>query len=135
MLFENYLTTALNRLQEIHLEEMRVGRTGNEILKSILDRGRAEGLRPRVYTHPIGPYGHGSGTMIGMPEKQEFVPGTGEHPLHGARDSRVEWIVAKRIDAHSWLRTRGCSHHRRDVHFLGISLAARKLLRTDYGTQ
>jgi hypothetical protein len=71
-----------NRLQEIHLEEMRAGRTGNEILNSILERGRAEGLRPRVYTHPIGPYGHGSGTMIGMPEKQEFVPGTGEHPLH-----------------------------------------------------
>jgi len=70
-----------NRLQEIHLEEMQVGRTGNEILASILERGRAEDLRPRIYTHPIGPYGHGSGTMIGMPEKQEFVPGTGEHPL------------------------------------------------------
>jgi methionine aminopeptidase len=37
-----------NRLQEIHLSEMVPGRTGNEILKSILDRGRAEGLRPTV---------------------------------------------------------------------------------------
>ncbi len=83
-----------NRLQEIHLEEMRVGRTGNEILKSILDRGRAEGLRPTVYTHPIGPYGHGSGTMIGMPEKQEFVPGTGEHPLHENTVYAMEFSVA-----------------------------------------
>ena len=83
-----------NRLQEIHLEEMRVGRTGNEILKSILERGWAEGLRPTVYTHPIGPYGHGSGTMIGMPEKQEFVPGSGEHPLHVNTVYAMEFSVA-----------------------------------------
>jgi Xaa-Pro aminopeptidase len=83
-----------NRLQEIHLQEMRPGRTGNEILGSILDRGRAEGLRPRIYTHPIGPYGHGSGTMIGMPEKQEFVPGTGEHPLHANTVYAMEFSVA-----------------------------------------
>jgi Xaa-Pro aminopeptidase len=83
-----------NRLQEIHLEEMRAGRTGNEILNSILERGRAEGLRPRVYTHPIGPYGHGSGTMIGMPEKQAFVPGTGEHPLHVNTVYAMEFSVS-----------------------------------------
>jgi hypothetical protein len=86
-----------NRLQEIHLDEMRLGRTGNEILKSILDRGRSEGLRPRVYTHPIGPYGHGSGTMIGMTEKQEFVPGTGEHPLHVNTVYAMEFSVAADI--------------------------------------
>jgi Xaa-Pro aminopeptidase len=86
-----------NRLQEIHLEEMRAGRTGNEILGSILERGRAEGLRPRVYTHPIGPYGHGSGTMIGMPEKQEFVPGTGEHPLHVNTVLSMEFSVASDV--------------------------------------
>ncbi len=83
-----------NRLQEIHLEEMRAGPTGNEILNSILERGRAEGLRPRVYTHPIGPYGHGSGTMIGMPEKQEFVPGTGEHPLQVNTVYAMEFSVS-----------------------------------------
>jgi len=86
-----------NRLQEIHLEEMQAGRTGNEILRSILERGREEGLRPRVYTHPIGPYGHGSGTMIGMSEKQEFVPGTGEHPLHVNTVYAMEFSVAADI--------------------------------------
>ncbi|MFC1791095.1 M24 family metallopeptidase [Gemmatimonadota bacterium] len=83
-----------NRLQEIHLAEMREDRTGNEILNSILERGRAEGLGPTVYTHPIGPYGHGSGTMIGMPEKQEFVPGSGEHPLHENTVYSMEFSVA-----------------------------------------
>jgi Xaa-Pro aminopeptidase len=86
-----------NRLQEIHLEEMKVGRTGNEILASILERGQAEGLRPRVYTHPVGPYGHGSGTMIGMTEKQEFVPGTGEHPLHENTVYAMEFSVASDV--------------------------------------
>ncbi len=83
-----------NRLQAIHLEEMRAGRTGNQILQSILQRGQAEGLRPVVYSHPIGPYGHGSGTMIGMPEKQEFVPGSGEHPLHENTVYAMEFSVA-----------------------------------------
>jgi len=89
-----------NRLQEIHLQEMRAGRTGNEILSSILERGRGEGLRPTVYTHPIGPYGHGSGTMIGMPEKQEFVPGTGEHALHVNTVYSMEFSVA--ADVPEW---------------------------------
>jgi Xaa-Pro aminopeptidase len=86
-----------NRLQEIHIEEMKVGRTGNEILASILERGRAEGLRPTVYTHPVGPYGHGSGTVIGMTEKQEFVPGTGEHPLHMNTVYAMEFSVAGNV--------------------------------------
>ena len=83
-----------NRLQEIHIEESKVGRSGNDILNTILERGRAEGLRPTVYSHPIGPYGHGSGTMIGMPEKQEFVPGSGEHPLHANTVYSMEFSVA-----------------------------------------
>jgi len=86
-----------NRLQAIHIEEMKVGRTGNEILGSIMERGQAEGLRPWVYSHPIGPYGHGSGTMIGMPEKQEFVPGSGEHPLHVNTVYSMEFSVVGNI--------------------------------------
>ena len=71
-----------NRLQEILLEEYQGGRTGNKILLEALRRANGEGLEPRIYTHPIGIHGHGSGMMVGMPEKQEFVPGTGEHPLY-----------------------------------------------------
>jgi Xaa-Pro aminopeptidase len=86
-----------NRLQEIHLAEMREGRTGNDILRAIVARGKAEGLRPTVYTHPIGPYGHGSGTMIGMPEKQESVPGTGEWPMHQDTVYSIEFSVASTV--------------------------------------
>ena len=73
---------ASNRMQDILLEEMEVGRTGNEILAAALTQMEVEGIRGTIYTHPIGFYGHGSGMMIGMTEKQEFVPGTGDHPLY-----------------------------------------------------
>ena len=71
-----------NRIQEILLMEYKEGRTGNEILRSALNKAEAEGLKPRIYTHPIGIHGHGSGMMVGMVEKQDFVPGTGGHPLY-----------------------------------------------------
>ena len=47
------------RLQDILLDEMRVGRSGNEVLYSVLERMRAEGLKGTMYTHPIGDHGHG----------------------------------------------------------------------------
>ncbi len=79
-----------NRVQEILLGEFREGRTGNEILVTALEKATAEGLGPRIYTHPIGPYGHGSGMTIGMVEKQSFVPGTGEHPLYPSTVYSIE---------------------------------------------
>jgi len=71
-----------NRLQEILLGEMREGRKGNEILVAALAKAKAEGIEGSIYTHPIGFYGHGSGMMLGMTEKQSFVPGTGERLLY-----------------------------------------------------
>ena len=79
-----------NRVQEIFLGEFREGRTGNEILVAALKAAEAEGLGPRIYTHAIGPYGHGSGLTIGMVEKQSFVPGTGEHPLYPSTVYSIE---------------------------------------------
>jgi Xaa-Pro aminopeptidase len=70
-----------NRLQDIHLEEMRAGRTGNEMLASILKRATSEGLKPSVYTHPLGVHGHAAGTTIGLWDQQGGVPGRGDFPL------------------------------------------------------
>jgi hypothetical protein len=78
------LTAALhvaNRLQDLLLEEMVPGRTGNEILASTLQRMRAEGIDGTVYTHPIGDHGHGAGPTIGLWDRQEGVPERGDVPL------------------------------------------------------
>jgi hypothetical protein len=70
-----------NRLQDILLEEMEPGRTGNEVLASTLARMRAEGIDGTVYTHPIGDHGHGAGPTIGLWDRQEGVPARGDVPL------------------------------------------------------
>ena len=70
-----------NRLQDILVDEMLVGRTGNEILRSTLERMRSEGLNGTMYTHPIGDHGHGAGPLIGLWDRQEGVVGRGDVPL------------------------------------------------------
>lgn len=67
-----------NRLQDILFEEMKTGRTGNEILAASLAKMRSEGIDGTVYTHPIGMHGHGAGPLIGLWDYQEGVPGRGD---------------------------------------------------------
>jgi len=70
-----------NRLQDILFEELKVGRSGNEILASVLERMRAEGLDGTMYSHPIGDYGHSAGPLIGLWDYQTGVPGRGDPPV------------------------------------------------------
>ena len=70
-----------NRLQDIHMEELRVGRTGNEVLASALQRAKAEGLKPSIYSHALGVHGHAAGAPVGMTDKQDGVPGEGDYPI------------------------------------------------------
>ena len=70
-----------NRLQDILFEETRVGRSGNEILASVLERMRAEGLNGTMYSHPIGDHGHGAGPLIGRWDYQAAIPGRGDPPV------------------------------------------------------
>ena len=81
------------RFQEITMEEMVGGRTGNEILKIVLERGEAEGLQPWMYSHPVNYYGHGSGMTIGRTDNQEFLQGSGEHPLYPNTTYAMEFSV------------------------------------------
>ena len=68
-----------NRLQDILFEEIRPGRSGNEVLAAALAKMRKEGIDGTVYTHPIGMHGHGAGPLIGLWDYQEGVPGRGDH--------------------------------------------------------
>jgi len=68
-----------NRLQDILFEEVRPGRSGNEVLTAALAKLRKEGIDGTVYTHPIGMHGHGAGPLIGLWDYQEGVPGRGDH--------------------------------------------------------
>lgn len=71
-----------NRVQDIFTGYFKEGDSGNVILAKSLEKGRSEGLRPAIYTHPLGTYGHSSGTTLGMWDSQGGVPVNGDYPLH-----------------------------------------------------
>lgn len=71
-----------NRLQDIFTNNFKEGRTGNEVLKLSRAGAIAEGIKPSIYTHPIGYHGHAAGTTLGMWDSQGGVPVTGDYPLH-----------------------------------------------------
>jgi Xaa-Pro aminopeptidase len=67
-----------NRLQDLLMERMKPGRSGNEILADTLTAMKAEGINGSIYTHPIGDHGHGAGPLIGLWDRQQGVPGRGD---------------------------------------------------------
>ncbi len=76
------LMAECNRLQDVFMSEFRPGLSGNELLKRILDRARAEGVpNPRVYSHSLGHLLHEPGPLIGLPWEQERCPGRGDVKL------------------------------------------------------
>ena len=70
-----------NRLQELVLEKMRPGRSGNDVLADVLRQMKLEGIHGSVYSHPIGDHGHAAGPLIGLWDRQEGVPGRGDVTL------------------------------------------------------
>lgn len=79
-----------NRMQDIVLEEMEVGRTGNEILAAARAQMEVEGITGTIYNHPIGDNGHGAGPLIGRWDAQEGVPVRGELPLRASTWHSIE---------------------------------------------
>ena len=71
-----------NQVQDIFLNNFKTGRTGNEILQQSLTEAQNIGLKPTIYTHPIGYHGHAAGPTIGMWDQQEGVPIAGDYPLY-----------------------------------------------------
>ena len=67
-----------NTMQDIAMEETRPGRTGNDVLASVLQRMKAQGINGTMYSHPIGLNGHGAGPLIGLWDHQDGVPGRGD---------------------------------------------------------
>jgi len=85
------------RFQDLCLPEMTEGRTGNEILKAVLDKGKNEGLNPVMYSHPVNYFGHGSGMTIGVTENQKFLKGTGEYKLYDNTTYALEFSVSASV--------------------------------------
>lgn len=80
-----------NAVQDAITSQFRVGVTGNAILARARAAATAQGIAPWIYSHPIGFYGHGPGSSIGLSEEQNFVP-QGEYTLR----ANILWSIESR---------------------------------------
>ena len=71
-----------NKVQDYLTHNYVAGKSGNEILLKALDEAKGAGLKPAIYTHPLGSYGHSSGPTIGMWDAQGGIEGAGDYPLY-----------------------------------------------------
>ena len=67
-----------NAMQDIVMDELRPGLSGNEVLAASLARMKAKKIAGTIYSHPIGLHGHGAGPLIGLWDYQDGVPGRGD---------------------------------------------------------
>jgi hypothetical protein len=90
---------AANRVQDAVTSSFRAGQSGNAILAAARERAIAAGLRPTIYSHPLGLHGHGAGPAIGFWDNQAPDP-RGERPVRpntawsielSARHAVPEW--------------------------------------------
>jgi hypothetical protein len=96
----NACLAASNRMQDIQLEEMLPGRTGNDALAAALSRMEAEGITGSLYSHPIGDHGHGAGPLIGLWDRQEGVPGRGDAKIRPSTWFSIE--LQARVPVPEW---------------------------------
>ncbi len=80
---------AANRVQDALTSSFRTGRTGNDILAEARAKAIAMGLKPSIYSHPIGFHGHGAGSSIGFWDNQKADP-RGQHPLRPSTAWSIE---------------------------------------------
>ncbi len=67
-----------NRLQDIVMERIKPGITGNEVLEDSLEAMKREKINGSIYCHTVGDHGHGAGPIIGLWDRQERIPGKGD---------------------------------------------------------
>jgi len=89
-----------NRMADILMAEFREGRTGNEVVDAAMKKGEAEGLRPLIYTHPIGVYGHAAGPPIDARAPESAPEGSrlrGEYPLYLNTMYSIEFSATSKV--------------------------------------
>jgi len=73
------------KVADIFMNEFKLGRTGNEITDSTMEKATNAGLRPLIYSHPLGVHGHAAGCSMDArpPERApEGIRTEMEYPLY-----------------------------------------------------
>lgn len=61
---------AANKVQDALTGAFRVGISGNDVLAAARKASIDQGLKPSIYSHPLGYHGHGAGPSLGMWDNQ-----------------------------------------------------------------
>jgi hypothetical protein len=96
-----YLKQALanaNRLQDIFTDLFAVGKTGNQVLAQAREQALLEGIKPSIYTHPLGYHGHAAGATLGMWDAQGGVPVQGDYGLNANTAYSIELNAATFVE-------------------------------------
>jgi Xaa-Pro aminopeptidase len=96
----NRIIDQLHQLKDIFFGEFKEGRSGNEITELAMAKAKAAGLKPLIYTHPIGVHGHGAGVPMDArpPERApEEYRIRGEYPLHLNTVYAIEFSVTANV--------------------------------------
>ncbi|UOY03064.1 M24 family metallopeptidase [Blastococcus sp. PRF04-17] len=89
--------SAGNLLQDLTVEALRIGSTGNQVLAAARAAAADHGIDGDVYSHPVGFHGHGAGPAIGQWDQQDGVPGPGDYPVHGDTVYALELAVRRPV--------------------------------------
>ncbi|MDX8344446.1 M24 family metallopeptidase [Rossellomorea sp. YZS02] len=88
--------TAL-RFEDIITEEMKIGRTGNEVFYRAMKKAREEEIEAMLYSHPIGNHCHEAGALIGLYDVQGDIPIRGDLPLTANSCYAMEFNIKQYI--------------------------------------
>lgn len=70
-----------NLFQDLVCEEFRVGHTGEDVFFRSMEKARNAGLKPMLYCHGLGTFGHGAGPIVGLYDCQEGGFPRGDLPV------------------------------------------------------
>lgn len=71
---------AANAVQDAVTSSFKLGASGNDMLIEARRKAQERGLRPTIYSHPIGYHGHAAGAAIGFWDDQQ-PSSRGDHKL------------------------------------------------------
>ena len=79
---------AANKVQDALTSSFQVGISGNQVLAVARKAAIAQGLKPSIYSHPLGFHGHGAGPSIGMWDNQN-----GDDKGEGRMNPGTTWSI------------------------------------------
>ena len=121
-----------NQFQDIVRSNMAKGLSGNETFKLSVEEGKKAGLRPLLYSHPCGLFGHSTGPTIGLWDNQSGKIPHGDLPIredtsYALELSVVEYLEMYRQDTYIFTEET-VVYHDGEVSFLAENRDRIKLL-------